>query len=228
MASATEIAALLADTTIPAELVDGLLSDASTLWLMSAPAPLLASDLALCYPFLQAREVRAVVFPLEAGGHRLTVVAHDRRGLLADTAAVLAAEGLSVANASVATWKGYDIALHAVIVPPGADDPLWPDLGTRLRALTADTAPSIRFEPLGQASVTSSTDAGDHRLVTVSAPDQVGLLWATCRWLADHGVNIQSARVGGEGEMAEASFLVAGDADYEELGRYLSAPSPAD
>jgi predicted amino acid-binding ACT domain protein len=226
MASVSEIAALLADTTMPAELVDGLLNDASTLWLMSAPAALLASDLALCYPFLQAREVRAVVFPLDGGGHRLTVVAHDRRGLLADTCAVLAAEGLSIANASVATWAGYDIALHAVIVPPGGADPLWPDLGTRLRALTADTAPSVRFEPLGQATVTSSADAGDHRLLTVSAPDQVGLLWATCRWLADQDVNIQSARVGGEGGMAEANFLVAGDADFDELGRHLSPPDP--
>lgn len=228
MARVTEIAALLADTTIPPGHVDGLLSEASTLWLLSAPAALLASDVALCYPLLQPREVRAVVFPLDGGGHRLTVVAHDRRGLLADTAAVLAAEGLSIANASVATWARLDIALHAVIVPAGGKPPMWPDLGTRLRALTADTAPSVKFEPEGQAVVTSSADAGDHRLVTLSAPDQVGLLWATCRWLADRGVNIQSARVGGQDGFAEAHFLVVGDADFDALATHLSAVAPTE
>ncbi len=227
MASATEIAALLADTTMPNKLIDELLADASSLWLMSAPAPLLASDIALCYPLLEPREVRAVVYPLEGGGHRLTVVAHDRRGLLADTAAVLAAEGLSITAASVATWVSHDIALHAIIVPPGGQSPLWPDLGARLRALTADTAPTVAFMPAGRALVTASADVSDHRLVTVTAPDQVGLLWATCRWLADRGVNIQSARVGGAGGVAEDHFFVIGNADFDELAAHLSAVGAA-
>jgi predicted amino acid-binding ACT domain protein len=223
MPSVREIGALLAGTTVPADLVNSLLGEASTLWLLSAPASLLASDLALCHPTLQPREVRAVVYPLEGGGHRLTVVAHDRRGLLADTAAVLATEGLSIASASAATWVGHDIALHAVIVPAGQDPPLWPDLGTRLRALTADNAPTVKFEPEGQAVVTSSAQASHHRLIIVSAPDQVGLLWATCRWLADCGVNIESARVGGHAGIAEDHFMVVGDPDVGALAAHLSA-----
>jgi [protein-PII] uridylyltransferase len=223
MASVREISVLLADTTIPGDLAQSLLRDASALWLMSAPAPLLASDLALCDPLLEPREVRAVVFPLEGGGHRLTVVAHDRQGLLADTAAVLAAEGLSITSASAATWVDHDIALHAVIVPPGLAAPLWPDLGTRLRVLTAESAPTVTFRPEGKAVVASSAAASHHRLITVAAPDQVGLLWAACRWLADHGVNIESARVGGSHGMAEDHFLVVGDADVDELAAHLSA-----
>ncbi len=56
----------------------------------------------------------------------------------------------------------------------------------------------------------------------MSAPDQVALLWATCRWLADQGVNIQSARVGGANGMAEDHFLVEGGADFDELAAHLS------
>jgi predicted amino acid-binding ACT domain protein len=223
VSTVSKIVACLADTTIPADLVNSLLGEASTLWLASAPAPLLASDLALCYPSLQPREVRAVVCPVDDGGHRLTVVAHDRRGLLADTAAVLATEGLSIASASAATWASHDIALHAVVIAPGQDPPLWPDLGARLSALTADTAPTIRFEPHGQAVVTSSAEASHHRLITVTAPDQIGLLWATCGWLADRGVNIEWARVGGHDGIAEDLFMVVGDANVDELAAHLSA-----
>jgi UTP:GlnB (protein PII) uridylyltransferase len=56
----------------------------------------------------------------------------------------------------------------------------------------------------------------------VTAPDQVGLLWATCRWLADQGISIQSARVGGRDGMAEDHFLVTGEADLHELSAHLS------
>jgi [protein-PII] uridylyltransferase len=214
---------LLAATTIPADLARALVEDASTLWLMSAPAASLAADLALCHPALGQREVRAVANPLEGGAHRLTVATHDRRGLLADTAAVLAAEGLSISAASAATWSRQDIALHAVIVAPGRVSPLWPDLGTRLRALSADTVPRVEFKPRGTAVVMTSDPTADHCLVTVTAPDQVGLLWATCRWLADAGANIQAAHVGGHDGMAEDHFIVAGEVDAEALAAHLSA-----
>ncbi len=214
---------LLAVTTIPADLARALVDDASALWLMSAPGPLLAGDLALCHPPLAPREVRAVVSPLEGGAYRLTVVTHDRRGLLADTAAVLAAEGLSISAASAATWTKQDIALHAVIVAAGSIAPLWPDLGTRLRALTADTAPRVAFTPRGTAVVTTSDPSTDQCVITVTAPDQVGLLWATCRWLADQGVNISAAHVGGHNGTAEDHFIVSGGVDADQLAAHLSA-----
>ena len=64
---------------------------------MSERPAVLAADLALCHPPLAPDEVRAVARPMEAPStFRVTVVATDRPGLLADTAAALAEEDMTV------------------------------------------------------------------------------------------------------------------------------------
>lgn len=88
---AAEVASVLRRTRVPQLTVRTLLRDAPPLWLMSESAPILAGDLALCHPKPRKGEVRAVARPIESSGAvRLTVVAADRPGLLADSAAVLA------------------------------------------------------------------------------------------------------------------------------------------
>src|SRR5207302_3307749 len=58
------------------------------LWLMSAAPAVLAGDLALCHPKLRRDEVRAVARSIAGSDRvRLTVVAADRPGLLADSGA---------------------------------------------------------------------------------------------------------------------------------------------
>lgn len=116
MAIVHDVRSLLAETSMPQEVIGRLLDVASAVWLMSAPAELLANDLVLCHPPIGADEVRAMAHPLDDGGIRLTVVAHDRPGLLADTAAVLAGEGLSVSAASAMTWAASGLAMHALTV----------------------------------------------------------------------------------------------------------------
>src|ERR1700738_19872 len=112
--TAAELRRLLDRTTLPTALVEDLVRDAPDLWLSSNTSPVLAADLALCHPPLGPSEVRARGVPFADGSSwRLTVVAHDRAGLLADTAAALAASTHSVTMASVATWSGLDIALHS-------------------------------------------------------------------------------------------------------------------
>src|SRR5690349_4795262 len=86
VATPDDIRRLMASTTVPATRVDRLLDGAPPLWLASAPAAVLAGDLALAHPKLATDEVRAVARPLVGGGQRLVVLAQDRRGLLADTA----------------------------------------------------------------------------------------------------------------------------------------------
>lgn len=71
-----------------------LLKGVSPLWLLSAPPSVLAADLTLCHPRPKGTELRAVVQPVGTSGtHRLTVVAPDRAGFVADTVAILAADG---------------------------------------------------------------------------------------------------------------------------------------
>ncbi len=56
------------------------------------------------------------------------------------------------------------------------------------------------------------------------APDQPGLLAAVCRWLADHDISIQAARVAGD-RVVNDVFIVSGRVDAAELERYLSGPA---
>ena len=112
-----ELRSLLRRTKIPKPIVTRLLGAASPLWLMSERPSVLAADLALCHPPLAPAEVRAVARPMdEPSTFRVTVVASDRPGLLADTAAALADEAMTVVSASVATWTDPDIALHSLTV----------------------------------------------------------------------------------------------------------------
>ena len=74
---------------------------------------------------------------------RLTVVAADRPGLLADSAAALAEQGLTVQSASAATWTDPDVALHTLtITSTSAGDPDWDALGARLQSIAGGARPA--------------------------------------------------------------------------------------
>ncbi len=227
MASTAALRQLLRATTIPRELIDRLLAEASPVWLLSAPPVLLATDLALTWPPLGPAEVRAVTHRLADGQTRLTVLGHDRPGLLADTAGVLAAAGLAVSGASAQTWTSDALALHALTADaPGWGPEQWAALTADLRALAGETHAAPIFVPIGPAFVSSSSQAGGRCVITVRAPDQVGLLWSICRWLADHGASIDAAHGSRDGGMAEISLVVTGRPDPEALATHL-APARA-
>jgi pimeloyl-ACP methyl ester carboxylesterase/predicted amino acid-binding ACT domain protein len=226
-ASAGEIAQLLEGTSLPAEAVGGLLADASPLWLMSESPSVLAADLALCHPALAPDEVRASGQELITGGYRLTVVAPDRPGLLADTAAVLAAEGVSVRSASAMTWPATGLALHALtfLAPTSFGPQHWQRIGQALQDAVLPGA-RVPFRARGRASVTSNGQDGGRAIVRVAAPDQIGLLHAICRWFADHGVAIESASVSTDVDRAGDTFVVVGPCDPDALAATLSARRP--
>ena len=144
-ASTHRLRTLLRETTLPSAVTRRLLEGASPLWVLSAPPAVLAGDLALCHPRLRKDEVRAVARSMRAPNmYRLTVVARDRAGLLADTAAILASVGASVVFASAMTWPGEQTALHALTVrcEAGLDQQQWALIGERLRSVaTGEHAP---------------------------------------------------------------------------------------
>ncbi len=155
-ATSDELLRLPATTTVPEASAAELVAGASPLWMLSDPPSLLAGDLALCHPALARGEVRAVARPTDlATVWRLTVLSADRKGLLADTAAVLSAEGLSVQSASATTWKTPDLALHSSRTMGQAD---WEALGRRLRGMQAGR-PSIRPFGEGRRGTRSSSMA---------------------------------------------------------------------
>lgn len=225
--AARQLTGLLRDTTMPLRLVRRLVTGAPPLWLTSDAPATLAADLALCHPKLRRGEVRAVARPIESTPyHRLTVVAGDRPGLLADTCAVLADRGVSVTSASAMTWDG--LALHSLVIDPNGplDASRLEGLGERFRAMY-DDPPVPDFEPVGQAIVEVSGAPPQRATITVEAKDQLGLLWAACRWLADSDVNIEAVHATTEFGVARDTFIVTGDCIPDALATALSKPARA-
>jgi glycine cleavage system regulatory protein len=223
MATIAELRKGLAAMTVPDHVADVLLTGASALWLSSDTAAQLAGDLALCHPPLKRNEVRARAAAGE-GEWRLTVVARDRKGLLADTAAILASAGYCVRGASATTWGELDLALHALVVDgeePSAEE--LDDLGGALRAATKGARPLVPFTPTGRAYVRRSGEANGDAMLSVVAPDQPGLLATVCRWFADAEVSIEAAWIAGEDGEANDVFVVDGDVDCAALEKALTA-----
>jgi glycine cleavage system regulatory protein len=223
-----EIERLLKDTHLSKQNIRSLLRSASPLWLLSDSASALAGDLVLCRPPLQKDEIRAIARNIESSTLvRITIAGRDRRGLLADSAAILTANGLSICNASAATWSGQHLALHSFIVSGGVhfDSASWDTLGQQLRTMVANgSAPSPPLEPLHPVRVTVE-GAGDRSIVKVVAPDEQGLLATICRYFQMHKVNIETLQARTRHGVARDTFLVIGSVEAEDLKAHLASPS---
>jgi pimeloyl-ACP methyl ester carboxylesterase/glycine cleavage system regulatory protein len=221
---ATEVRRLLHRTTMPARTVDQLVDGVTPMWVLSEAPSVLAADLALCHPPLAEGEVRAVARPLPAPDtYRVTVAAADRRGLLADTAARLSSEGLSIRSASVTTWPDLDQALHSVTVEAGwaVDDDRWQEIGRSLAELQGAT-PTYRQVQVAPVSAAVEGESSAGSIVRVAAPDAPGLLSVICRWFADQGLSIEAAHISTVDGMAEDLFLVGGGTcDTDALVRHI-------
>jgi UTP:GlnB (protein PII) uridylyltransferase len=227
MASMADVLGVLGSSPIPPEAAARLVAEASELWLLSAPADVLAGDLAQCHPPLGPDEARVGMRPTgPEQSMRIAVVAHDRAGLLAGTAGVLAAHGLTVVAASVTTWSDQAMALHGLTL--GGTDRLRDD--AYRDQIVADLAAAARgewrgdvpFKAQGPVAVVASPAPLDHSLVSVEAPDRLGLLWAITSWFAGHGVNVVAAQLSDEDGRAKDLFLVSGSPDPEGLAAHLA------
>jgi glycine cleavage system regulatory protein len=226
VASLTALRELLEPTSLPAELVEEVLSDTNTLWLLGTSDELVAGELVLCHPPLGPGEVRAVVNETEGAGlWRVTVVTRDRPGLLAGTSATLAAAGLSIVDAAVTVLPRSRIAMQRLTVSrsrtgsPGLD---WSRLGRDLRDILArGEVPTAPFVPRGPVVVEAQPQELGRTVVTVAAPDGVGLLHAAAAWFEGSGCNVEACRAGTEGDRARDVFIVTGPVDTAALAATL-------
>jgi glycine cleavage system regulatory protein len=209
-----ELDRLLGAMKLPRGLRRDLVEGAPPLWLLSDTTAVLAADLALAHPGLQPNEVRAVARPIAGSADiRLTVVANDRTGLLADSAAVLSSGGLSILGASAATWPDRRLALHSFVIEDGqrVANEEWDEIGRRLRVATMRPLRPVRTAP--PERVTLHGGDRDQMLVTVTVRDEMGALSNLCRKFSDHGVNIESLHARSVDGRAVDTFLVSGVTD---------------
>jgi predicted amino acid-binding ACT domain protein len=221
VATAAELSTLLSASGVPPDVAGRLVEGLAGMWLLNESAEVLAADLAHCHPEPAAGEVRASFRPSDIGGlWRLTVVAPDRPGLLAATAGTLASHGLSVRTAGMTTWPDQAMALQGLTISGGAD---WEALADQVQEVLGKKRPvSVPWKPEGPVKVLSSPVLTGQSLITVEAPDRVGLLWAVASWFADHGLNVTAAQLDEQGEQAVDRFLIDGDPDVKGLAHHLA------
>jgi predicted amino acid-binding ACT domain protein len=221
VATAAELTTLLSARDVPPEVAGRLVDGLAGMWLLNEPAEVLAADLTHCHPEPSAGEVRASFRPSDGGGlWRLTVVAPDRPGLLAATAGTLASHGLSVRTAGMTTWPDQGMALQGLAVNGAAD---WEALAAEIRQVLYGKRPvSVAWKPEGPVKVVSSPVLTGHSLITVEAPDRVGLLWAVASWFADHRLSVEAAQLEEEGQRAVDRFLIDGSPDVNGLATHLA------
>jgi predicted amino acid-binding ACT domain protein len=221
VATAAELTTMLSAGGVPPDVADGLVDGLAGMWLLNEPIEVLAADLMHCHPALGPGEVRASFRRADDGRlWRLTVVAPDRPGLLATTAATLARRGLSVKAAGMTTWPDRGMALQGLTIEGSAD---WDALAEDVRlALSGRQPTSVWWKPEGPVKVVSSQVLTGQSLITVEAPDRVGLLWAVASWFADHRLNVEAAQLAEQGQRAIDTFLIDGNPDVEALATHLA------
>jgi [protein-PII] uridylyltransferase len=200
-----------------AGLVDELVSRTRAV-LAGAPAPAAAALSARQLALADRRETA-----LDVDGDTLTVVTPDRPGVLWRWAGVLALHRLDVRGA-IATSTGAMAVTVFDAVPRFGSPPDWEIVRTDLRRAEADTAwladrlaarerdyrrdphhpsaaspPRVLFDDAASASAT---------VVEVRAHDRLGLLYRLAHALADHGLDVRSARVSTLGAEAVDAFYV--------------------
>jgi [protein-PII] uridylyltransferase len=157
-------------------------------------------------------EAKAGRVRLRVDGPRVTVVAPDRVGLMADVAGALAVQRVSVLAARAWTQDEYAVSVWDV------DDPQLDEaiLRTRLDAVVArtlDPAARLRARQGLEPAVQVRHDASDEAtVIEVRVSDQPGVVFLVCRALAAKELSVRSAHVATVGPQTLDVFYV------QELG----------
>lgn len=157
----------------------------------------------LLSPLPDPSEVRVVATPGRAPGEwHLDVATRDRPGLLAAFTGVLAAAGIDVLQAVLATWDD-GAALEAFVVRSSVA----PDEAALPRALVTSLGAPLQAEPVTDATI-AFDDRGPalYTRCDIRAADRPGLLHALAVAIATAGVDVHAARVTTANGMAHDVF----------------------
>jgi len=185
-----------------------------------------ARQVAMLSPLPARNEVRVAVEPVDAEQWRVEVASRDRRGLLAMVSGVLAAHGVDVLDAIVATWEdGAAIEAFLVQRAPLAPQQLDDDVLGKIGLAEPDRLARAIEESFDQPLVSPPNPDADVRfddgispwytICEVRSPDRRGLLHTITVGLAAAGANVHSARLVTEGGRAVDRFELTDGNDHK-------------
>ena len=154
--------------------------------------------------------------------YAVTVIGHDRPGIIADVAEVLAGLGLNLTDSTMTRLRGH-FAMTLVCAGTVAAA----EIESALAPLTADRTLLVTVREVGEDLV--DAPSGEHYVLTVHGADRLGIVAALSRTVAAAGGNITDlttrlagnlyvvvAEVDAPGEMADLAAAI--DRTAAELG----------
>ncbi|HEX4583636.1 MAG TPA: [protein-PII] uridylyltransferase [Burkholderiaceae bacterium] len=169
--------------------------------------------------------VRARLAP-DGEGVEVLLYVRDQKELFARACGYFDSRSLSILDAKIHTTRaGY--ALDTFLVSERGQGTHFRSLLDRIESeLTGWMASQVelpappkgrlsrqsRHFPVSPAVQLNVDESGQHYLLSLVATDRLGLLYAVARVLAQHGVNVQTAKILTLGERVEDVFLIDGPA----------------
>jgi glycine cleavage system transcriptional repressor len=162
----------------------------------------------------------------------ITVIGHDRPGIIADVAEVLSGLGMNLTDSTMTRLRGhFAMTLICASAPTGdrtpPPAPVVEDIEAALAALTADgslLATVSRVNPEGEVEA-----AGGHYVLSVHGADRLGIVASVARGLAEFGGNITdlTTRLSGTLYVLIAEVDLPGGSDVELVRERLESVARA-
>jgi len=142
----------------------------------------------------------------------ITVIGHDRPGIIADVSEILARLGLNLTDSTMTRLRGH---FAMTLICAGASAAA--DVEAALSPLTADGALVATVRRVSQEPETAPS--GGHHLLTVHGADRLGIVAAVTRTVAERGGNITdlTTRLAGPLYILVAEVDLPATADVADL-----------
>ena len=152
--------------------------------------------------------------------HAITVLGHDRPGIIAETTARIAELGLNLEDSSMTRLRG-----HFAMTLVCAGDAARGDIESALAGLTADGSLTVTVREVSQQDATS--DGGTPYLLTVHGGDRPGIVSSIASQVAAVGGNITdlTTRLAGDLYVLLAEVDLPPGADVPALQAALAQAS---
>jgi len=152
----------------------------------------------------------------------ITVIGHDRPGIIADVAEILAGQGMNLTDSTMTRLRGH-FAMTLICV--GTPDPA--EVEAALEPLTADGA--LVATVRGVAPEDDRGSNGGHYVLTVHGADRLGIVATVCRAVAEFGGNVTdlSTRLTGSLYVLVAEADLPARADVDAVRKRLDAVAGA-
>ncbi len=117
----------------------------------------------------------------------ITVIGHDRPGVIADVAEVLSGLGLNLTDSTMTRLRGH-FAMTLVCASAGTGPADVEDIEAALAALTSDGSLLTSVRPVDPDRVPEP--GGGHYVLSVHGADRLGIVASVTRGLAEFGGNV--------------------------------------